>query len=164
MKKLHLISILLISLLSCAPKPPTQFSEAALNDTFTALDGSQTTLKAILEQHKGKPIVIDVWASWCSDCIKSLPKTKALQAQFPNAVYLFLSMDRQQDAWKKGIEKYNVIGQHYHVSKDWDTPFCKFINLDWIPRYMVVDTKGNIALFNAITPDDEALINVLKQL
>jgi thiol-disulfide isomerase/thioredoxin len=30
----------------------------------------------ILKKYEGKTIVIDVWASWCSDCIKGMPKVK----------------------------------------------------------------------------------------
>jgi len=41
--------------------------------------------------------------------------------------------------------------------------FGSSINLDWIPRYMIVDKEGKIALFKAIEADDEKLIATLKE-
>ena len=52
-----------------------------------------------------RDILIDVWASWCKDCIKSLPKLKELQSSYPNLDYIFLSLDKSQKAWRRGIER-----------------------------------------------------------
>ena len=162
MKKLKFLFIFLISVTSCkAQEKPTEFSAAALNDTFINLDGSSSTFKAILEANKGNTIVIDIWASWCSDCIKGMPKVKALQKEFGKVTYIFLSLDKTQDAWKKGIEKYNVQGQHYYMQSGWKGPFGEFVQLDWIPRYMVVDKQGKIKLFKAIEADDKQIRQIL---
>ncbi|WP_372756255.1 TlpA family protein disulfide reductase [Mariniflexile sp.] len=162
MSKLKYIIILFLSALSCkAQETPTTFSEAALNDTFVTLEGNSLTFQSILDTNKGKKIVIDVWASWCSDCIKGMPKVKSLQKEYPNATYVFLSLDKTQDAWKRGIEKYEVNGQHYFMESGWKGPFGEFIKLDWIPRYLVVDENGSIKLFKAIEADDKNIKNIL---
>lgn len=140
------------------------FKKEALENQMIALDGSSVAFKDILKKYKGKTIVIDVWASWCSDCIKGMPKVKALQTEFPNATYLFLSMDKTPEAWKKGIEKYEVVGEHYMATDGMKGVFGKSIDLNWIPRYMVIDKKGKIALFRAIEADDTKLIETLKTL
>lgn len=155
------ILILLVSFLSCT-KDPATFSEEALNDTFTALDGKKVTLKSILEQHKGKTIVIDIWASWCGDCIKGMPKVKALQKDYPDVVYLFFSLDRGEAPWKRGIKKYDVVGEHYYMQDGKKCPFADFVNISWIPRYMVINKAGEIVVFNVIEADDEKLLEALK--
>jgi thiol-disulfide isomerase/thioredoxin len=163
MKIFKYILIFSFSFLGCnAQEKPTQFSEAALNDTFITLDGATTTFKAVLGTNKSKTTIVDIWASWCSDCIKGMPKVKALQQQFPNVNYVFLSLDKTQEAWKKGIEKYDVNGEHYFMQSGWKGPFGEFVQLDWIPRYMVIDPNGNIKLYKAIEADDEQLIKILK--
>lgn len=164
MKKLLLLP-LLFAVISCSQAQQTEFTAETLNAKMKSLDGKEMSFKDILAQYKGKTVVIDVWASWCPDCIKGMPKVHDLQKQFPNAVYLFLSYDRADDAWKKGIEKYEVRGEHYHVGTNMKKgEFSEGIKLDWIPRYMVVDKKGKIALFKAIEADDEKLIATLKKL
>lgn len=165
MKKILLLPILLLSIVSCTQAQETAFSKAALDSKMTTPDGKEVTFKEVLAKHKGKTVVIDVWASWCPDCIKGMPKVHALQKQFPDVDYVFLSYDRVDDKWKEGIEKYAVKGDNYHVGKSMkEGDFAKDINLDWIPRYMVVDKKGNIALFKAIEADDAKLIAILKKL
>ena len=159
---MNIILIVLVTLFSCNTNKPTQFTEAAMNDTFVALDGTDIQFKDILKQYQGKQIVIDVWASWCTDCIKGMPKVKALQKQYPNATYLFLSLDKKQTVWKKGIKKYKVTGEHYFMQSGWDGAFGAFVNLDWIPRYMVVDSNGNIKLFKATKANDKAIAKALK--
>ena len=121
------------------------------------------TFKEILDQYKGKTVLIDVWASWCPDCVKGMPKVKTLQKDFPNVTYLFISMDKNYEAWLKGIEKYDVKGEHFLTTDGMKGVFGSSINLDWIPRYMIVDKEGKIALFKAIEADDEKLIATLKE-
>jgi thiol-disulfide isomerase/thioredoxin len=166
MKKLLLIPVLLFAAMSCTQAQETAFTKAALDSKMTSTDGKEIAFKDILKQYKGKTVVIDVWASWCSDCAKGMPKVRDLQRQFPDVAYLFLSYDRVDEAWKKGIEKYNLQQYgNFHVSKSMkEGDFAKEVKLDWIPRYMVIDKKGNIALFKAIEADDANLIAILKKL
>lgn len=162
MRNIKFLLIFLITFTSCqSQETPKVFSAAALNDTFINLDGSSVPFQGILEANKGKTIVIDIWASWCSDCIKGMPKVKDLQKKYGNVTYVFLSLDKTQAAWKKGIEKYNVIGQHYFMQSGWKGPFGEFVQLDWIPRYMVVDKQGKIKLFKAIEADDKQIKQLL---
>ena len=42
--------------------------------------------------------------------------------------------------------------------------FGKSINLDWIPRYILIDKTGTVAKYKAIEANDEALISLLKKL
>lgn len=162
MNTLKYILILLISFLSCKNDPKT-FSIEALNDTFIDLQGKPVSFQSILDANKGKTIVIDIWASWCGDCVKGMPKVKALQSQFPEASYVFLSLDRGVDAWKRGIEKYNVTGNHYYMPNAKQCDFANFANISWIPRYMVVNKASEIVVFNVIEADDNKLIEALKK-
>lgn len=149
--------VLLISFFSCNTETPTQFSEEALNDVFITLDGDSIAFKDILENHKNQDLVIDIWASWCGDCIEGLPKLKALQKEYTDVTYIFLSLDRTEKAWKNGVKKYKIDGQHYFMKSGWNGAFGNFVDLDWIPRYMVVDKTGTIKLFEATKADDKRI-------
>lgn len=168
MKKLLLLPILLISLFSCAQKNPTSFTQEALNDKMKTLDGKEITFKEVLSKYKGKTIVIDIWASWCPDCVKGMPKVHALQHEYKankDVVFLFLSYDKSEESWKSGMEKYHVVGEHYLVTSKWKGgAFSEAVKLDWIPRYMVVDKSGKIAVFRAIEADDAKMVETLKNM
>lgn len=140
------------------------FGQDALNERLKTIDGQTVSLKEVLDQFKGKPILIDVWASWCPDCIEGMPKLHELQKNY-ELVYLFLSYDKTEEAWKEGINKYKTIGENYLIQSAWkDGDFRKAIELDWIPRYILVDQQGNIAHFRAIEADDTELITKIKNL
>lgn len=164
MKKLFVLATLLISTLGCAQKEETTFKKEGLKNVMITKENQPITFTEILKKYKGKTIVIDVWASWCSDCIKGMPKVKILQEKYPDATYLFISMDKTYEAWLKGIDKYEVKGEHYLTPDGMKGVFGKSINLDWIPRYMVVDKTGKIALYKVIEADDEKLIKTLESL
>ncbi|WP_338359596.1 TlpA disulfide reductase family protein [Yeosuana marina] len=161
MNKINYILLVCLVFFSCNAQDPTTFSKEALNDTFVTLQGDEITFNDILEAHKGSTLVIDIWASWCKDCVGGMPKVKELQKEHPEVTYIFLSLDKTQDAWKKGIEKYEVEGNHYFMQSGWKGPFGTFIGLDWIPRYMVVDKEGQIKLFKAVEADDAKIKNIL---
>jgi len=161
MKKLLLIIITLF-LTNCNFEKPTEFSEEALNDSLITLDGDKILFKSILNKYKGKKVVIDIWASWCRDCIKGLPKVTKLQKEHPEAAYVFLSLDRNTTEWKNGIQKYHVQGDHYFLKSGYEGNFGSFVNIDWIPRYMVIDEQGKIALFKAVKANDLRIMESLK--
>ena len=163
-KKLFALIALLISIMGCAQKDETNFRKEALSNAMVTVENEPIEFAEILKKYEGKTIVIDVWASWCSDCIKGMPKLKELQVKYPDAIYLFISMDKTYEAWKNGIEKYDVNGEHYLTSDGMKGVFGKSIDLNWIPRYMVVDKTGKIALYNVIEADDEKLIKTLESL
>ena len=150
---------------SCVSEKPKQFSKEVNLEMLIGLDNSKITLGEIIYNHKGKKILIDVWASWCKDCIVGFPKVKKIQKEFPNVVYLFLSADISNSSWKRAVKKYNLVGEHYNLPKGMnDGDFVDFINLGWIPRYMVIDEKGDITLFKATKASDKNIRKALLTL
>ena len=142
----------------------TKFSEEALSETLLATDGSQVSFKDILKKHKGKTLVIEVWASWCGDCVKAMPKLKELQANNPDVAYVFISMDKTVDKWKAGIEKHEMKGDNFMANDQMKGVFAKAIDVDWIPRYIILDKKGKIVLYRAIETDFDKINETLKNL
>jgi thiol-disulfide isomerase/thioredoxin len=162
MKKIIVVATMLISTLGCAQKEETSFKKEGLENVMVTTENKPITFAEILKKYEGKTIVIDVWASWCSDCVKGMPKVKELQEKNPEVTFLFISMDKSYESWLKGIEKYEVKGEHYLTADGMKGVFGKSVDLDWIPRYMVVNKKGKIALYKVIEADDKKLIKTLE--
>ena len=165
MKNYISILILAVFLSSCNFETPVQFSETAKADFLTSLTGEKTTFKEVIGQYKGKKVLIDIWASWCADCVKGMPVIKRLQREFPEVVFLFLSVDRKNSAWKKGIQRFEMKGEHYNLQKGMrKVDFVDFVHLSWIPRYMILDETGVILLFKATNSSDKSIVSALKKL
>jgi len=166
MKKVMLILAIVMTSISCGNAQKKEFSKEALKGKLTDTESKEITFKEILKKHKGKTVVIEFWASWCSDCVKAMPKVKEMQANNPNVVYIFISLDKTFDKWKAGIEKHELAGEHYWVNdeKGMKGTFGKSVDLDWIPRYMIINKKGQIELYRAIETDFEKINATLKTL
>lgn len=164
MKKLIFILSIAFASISCTNAQKTEFSPESLSHKLVTLDGSETTFSAIIKKNKGKNTVIEVWASWCGDCIKSMPKFKELQKDNPKVNYVFISMDKAEDKWKAGIEKHELKGSHYWATEGMKGEFAKSIDLDWIPRYIILDKKGKVVTYRAIETDFEKMNSTLKTL
>lgn len=159
----RIILLLFLIFTSCNFEQPTQFSKKSLQDKMYSFNGTEYTFQQVLEKYKGKKIVIDVWASWCRDCIKGLPSLVQLQNKFPSVTYLFLSVDKNKRAWKSGVKRYAIKGEHYNLPKGMKRgALVEFLNVNWIPRYVVVDENGKITLFKATRASDNDIEEALQ--
>lgn len=163
MKKFAALLIALISF-SCSNAQKIAFSNEALQETLLSRDGQQIAFRDILKKYEGKTVVIEIWASWCGDCVKAMPKIHDLQAQNPEVAYIFISMDKTVDKWKIGIEKHQIIGDHFMANDQMKGVFGKAIDLDWIPRYIIIDKTGKIVLYRAVETDFDKISATLKEL
>lgn len=128
--------------------------------------GEKVTFKEVLEKHKGKKVVLDFWASWCKQCRKGMPSLQALQKETEGKPidYVFISLDKKIDRWEAAIEKENLKGDHYiMIEGGWKNKniLTKYINLDWIPRYMILDEEGKVVFSKTLTASDEKFKEVL---
>ena len=105
MKKILLLLTIAISTMSCAQKNDG-FSKEALTYQLTKSDKSKVTFQSVIDKHKGKKTVIEIWAGWCGDCVKAMPKVKELQANNPYADFVFISMDKTFDKWTEAVAKH----------------------------------------------------------
>ncbi len=164
MKKLIALLIAFATFSCTSNAQKKKFSETALTETLLTKDGSQVAFKDIIKKHKGQTTIIEVWASWCGDCVKAMPKVKELQANHPEVAFTFISMDKTSDKWLSGIEKHELNGDHYMANDQMKGVFGKAIDLDWIPRYIILDKTGKIILYRAIETDFEQINTTLNKL
>ena len=164
MKKIFFFLITSIVSLGCTNAQNKEFTKESLSKKLIALDTSEISFERILKKHAGKVLVIEVWASWCSDCVKAMPKVKEIQSNNPEVNYIFISMDTAFDKCKSGIEKHELKGDHYWATDGMKGEFGKSIDVDWIPRYIVIDKKGKVQIYRAIETDFDKINEQLKKL
>lgn len=165
MKIYSLLLLLALFLFTqCKKSAPTSFSQDALNQKVETKQGSTLSLEAVFEQHKGEILFIDIWASWCGDCLQSIPEVKRLKEKYEREVtFLYFSMDKTKENWLTAIEEYELGGTHLYMGSEWKSKFNQSINLTWIPRFMIVGKDGSIKLFNAEKADDHRIEDILTR-
>jgi len=143
----------------------TSFSNEALAQKIVSQKGKKLSINEVLAQHKGKILIIDFWASWCRDCILALPKTTELIDKNPSVQFVYFSLDRSMEQWERGLEKYHIADkENYWFDEGWKNNFNNYIDLNWVPRFLVVDQTGGIAKYYAIHPDDPEIQQTLDRL
>ena len=93
-----------------------------------------------------------------------MPQIKAIQAEFPSVNYVFISADKTPEKWAEGIVKHNLNGSNYLMPDGMKGAFGKSVDLDWIPRYIILDANGKIITYRAIETDFETIKTTLKSL
>lgn len=48
-----------------------------------------------LSEFKGKPVVLNLWATWCAPCVEEMPSLDRLQRDFPGVEVVAVSLDKQ---------------------------------------------------------------------
>lgn len=70
--------------------------------------GDWEKLKSIVDSHRGKVVVVDVWATYCSPCVKELPHLAKLQNQYGDQVVCIaagIELDASAEKLPEKIEK-----------------------------------------------------------
>ncbi len=165
---MFLLTLAVIKSLGQDAPPPAylvqqDFPDSVTDLTLLKLNGNNTSFLDVLELYKGKKVVVDFWASWCKDCIGGVPKIKKLRDKTSDdkVVYLFISLDKDEAKWKAAINRFDIKGEHYRIEIGWQNTLSNYVELDWIPRYVVLNEQGRIIMPKAVSADDKALLKSL---
>lgn len=132
---------------------------------------SYKTLQQVIQQYKGHYLLIDLWATWCIPCKQEFSYYKDLNDEFKkkDITLLFISIDlpTAKDLWKKTAEQLNLEGFNLIANKDLETDIQKVVyesDTFSIPRYIMVNKKGEIVDVNAPRPINKAsLMKVIEE-
>ena len=67
--------------------PVMNQTQAGAGDPVLGLD--QAGLAEILAEHRGRTVLVNFWATWCSPCLKEIPELVRLQDTYPEDLVVF---------------------------------------------------------------------------
>lgn len=130
--------------------------------SLKGLDGQIHELK----QYRGKPIVLNFWASWCGPCIEEAPNFVKLYSKYGQDVQIVAINLTSSDNIKSVKEFVKENGFVFPVLLDQDGTTAKSYNIRPIPTTFFIDSKGEIVdgVYGGLTwPDLESRTKQLLQ-
>lgn len=126
--------------------------------TLTHADGSRVVLSSL----RGKPILIDFWATWCGPCLVSMPLLHRVYSDVKDKGIMFLVIDednRAEDA-TAFLARHKYPWTDFH---DTDFQFEKAFKNTAIPLTVLIDAQGKIVYYD-FGGDEGALRRALAAL
>ncbi len=117
-----------------------------------------------LSDLRGKYVYIDLWATWCYFCCREIPALKKMEQQMKNRNICFVSISCDKDTlvWKKKIKEEKLGGIQLICRNDFE--FRKIYQVEWIPRFILIDPEGKIVNANMSRPSDPKTLQMLEKL
>lgn len=124
------------------------------------------TYQAIIDRYKGKVIYLDFWASWCVPCKAEMPFSLNLQKQFKGkeVAFVYFSSDADSVAWKNMVKILQISGDHYRLNKAVTKVTNALFDVQFIPRYILIDKNGIVVDAAAKRPSEPEIVEEIKKL
>jgi peroxiredoxin len=184
MKTVPYIFLAALFLLSCSPKRGNSSSSASTEDEKTPVETgidvgqrapelsyeSPSGEKISLSSLRGKMVLIDFWAAWCSPCRMENPNLVRTYHEFKDKEFengsgftvYGVSLDRRKEDWVTAIKE-DGLAWESHVSdlKYWKSVPAAQYGVMQIPSNFLIDGDGIIVAKNL---KGQFLDNKLKEL
>lgn len=111
---------------------------------FTVFDGEGNEVK--LSDFKGKPVVLNFWASWCPPCKLEMPLFNDAHAEVKDKVVFMMVdlVDGQRETKEKGQKYLTERGFSLPVYFDNKQDAAYNYGISAIPTTFFIDAEGNI--------------------
>ena len=115
-----------------------------------------------LAEQRGKPVLLEVFASWCGACEHAAPMVDEVyrDAQKQGVVFVGVSVDGEPRAAQRAKESWPIA---YPVAVD-DGRVQKAYGVSLLPTFVLIDKDGNIKRVSSGVPSRRTLSRWLSEI
>jgi peroxiredoxin len=144
------ISALLLSLTAlatAADQPGLRVALSAEKErkpaaNFALQDATGATTK--IEDYRGKVVLLDFWATWCTGCKMEIPWFTAFQATYGGKGFAVVGVSLDEEGWKvlRPFLAEHTIPYRMLLG---DVPMSKRYGIENLPDTFLIDRQGRVA-------------------
>jgi len=108
---------------------------------LAALDGSPVALPAVL-QEADRPMVVNLWASWCPPCRREMPMLEQAQQARDDVSFVFVNQGESVDAVETFLQRESLSLDHLY--RDPDMTFGREVGAMAMPTTLYYDADGQL--------------------
>lgn len=168
LKRYFSIFLILFTAIFSTTQAEVDFKKFDLLIEVERENGKSQSLKEVISTFKDqkKPVLLYFWASWCPDCVAESPYLAGFLEKYSDKVsMIYMSVDKNRVDWKKRKRDTSMGAISVRYPTGWDDKkFRESINLNWIPRYILMKTDGEVIYPYAIKIQDSELLKVILSL
>ena len=109
---------------------------------FALQDATGKTVK--IEDYRGKVVLLDFWATWCTGCKKEIPWFSEFQTKYGHAGFAVVGVSLDGDGWKvlkPFLDEHKVP----YAMLLGDDPMAQRYGIKNLPDTFLIDRQGRIA-------------------
>jgi peroxiredoxin len=114
-------------------------SNAAPDFTLRSMEGKNLRLG----EQRGKVVMVNFWATWCSPCLIEMPHLNRLYEKYRNAGFVLFGVNVDEDA-RKAVALAQKMGLKFPVLADTDKRVSKQYDLTAMPSTVLIDRDGRL--------------------
>ncbi len=103
-----------------------------------------------LKQFRGKYVLLDFWAAWCTPCRRLNPELVQVHHQFKDKPFIILgvSLDKERRFWVAAIKKDKLPWLQVSDLKQWNSAIAQLYGVQAIPQNFLIGPDGKLVVKN----------------
>ena len=126
--------------------------------TLNDINGKPLALSSL----RGKWVILDFWGSWCSWCIKGMPKMKEYYAKYQDKLEILgVDCNDTVEKWKNAVAKHEIPWLHVYWDKEKGDNPVEMYAVRGFPTKVIINPEGKVV--KTIVGEDPAFYGYLDE-